>query len=184
MIPNRTSIIAAIAAITLFGSCRNLGEPYGRDKLYNNATNIDFEGFTFFKTVHEKAVFETHLAKHVQSAPASPAAKEVAAKVIETYEEVIPELENLAVESLVILPDPGMPVFTVPHHFAADSLGSFDSEGYIAHVQHEQQIILEQLSRVDHNTVKSLNRYAKEKLPLVNELYALTGGKEDHGAHH
>src|SRR5690606_32894371 len=103
------SFVAAFGAVTLLGGCGHSRESVGRDKLYNNATNADSEAFTFLKTVHEKAVFETQLATYVQSAPASSAAKELAAEVVKTYDAIIPELEDLAATYYVILPDPGMP---------------------------------------------------------------------------
>ncbi|MGK6349666.1 DUF4142 domain-containing protein [Parapedobacter sp. DT-150] len=179
------SFIAAFASAITLGSCaKHPGEPVSRAVLYNNATNADAEGYIFFKSVHQKAEFETQLAKHVQGSSASAKAKELAGKVVAIYEPIGAELESLAEAHLVVLPDPGMPGFAVPPHFSADSLGSFDSEAYIAHVQHEQATILEQLNRADRNTDKNLRNYAKEKLPAVKELFALAGGQEDHGAHH
>ncbi|SEL90560.1 hypothetical protein [Parapedobacter koreensis] len=177
-------VVASLLVVGLSSCSRHAGEEVSRNKLYSNATDVDAEGFTFFKSVYTKAVFETQLAEYVQSAPASPAAKELAGNVVATYEEAIPELENLATAFYVILPDPGAPVFAVPHHFTTDSLGSFNSEAYIAHVQHEQGAILEQLGRAERNTVKPLRAYAHEKLPAVEELFALAGGEADHGAHH
>ncbi|MBK1439467.1 hypothetical protein JHJ32_05680 [Parapedobacter sp. ISTM3] len=179
------SRIAGLSLVVAISSCtRHAGEPVSRAVLYNNETDVDTDGYVFFKLLHEKAKFETQLATYVQSAPASSAAKELAAKVIETYEGMIPELESLAEAHFVVLPDPGMPGFSVPHHFSTDSLGSFSSEAYIAHVQHEQGTILEQLRRAERNTAKTLRTYAHEKLPAVEEVFALSGGKADHGAHH
>ncbi len=178
------SFVAAFGAVTLLGACGHSGESVGRDKLYNNATNADSEAFTFLKTVHEKAVFEIQLAAYVQSAPASPAAKELAGDVVKTYDAIVPELEDLAASQHVILPDPGMPAFAVPNHFAVDSLAGFNSAAYIEHVQHEQGAILEQLGRLSRNTSKALKVYAVDRLPAVKTLFAAAGGVEDHGAHH
>lgn len=179
------SFITASLAVLVLGSCaRHPGEPVSRDILFYSATRVDTEGFVFFKSVYAKAVSETQLAKEVQSSQASPKAKEIAAKVIETYEGTIPELVQYASDFHVVLPDAVPPPFAVPHHFHPDSLGSFNSEAYIAHVQREQGAMLEQFSRAERNTAKSLRSYAKEKLPAVKELFALAGGQEDHSAHH
>ncbi|MFC3199281.1 hypothetical protein ACFOET_16785 [Parapedobacter deserti] len=180
-----TFFVAASLAVLAFGSCRqHPGESVSRDILYYSATRIDTEGYVFFKSVHAKVVQETQLAKEVQSAQASPKAKEIAAKVIDTYQGVASDLESYAREHYVVLPDAATPPFSVPHHFHPDSLGSFNSEAYIAHVQHEQEGILEQFGRAERNTAKSLRSYAKEKLPAVRELFVLAGGQEDQGAHH
>lgn len=182
---NPLSLFATFAAVLVLGSCtRHAGEPVSRTKLYANATNVDLEGFIFFKTVYAKAVFEMQLARAVLSAPASGKAKELAGQVVETYEPIIPELEELSTASYVILPDPGMPEFAVPHHFTADSLGHFDSEGYIEHVQHEQGAVAGQLDRAARNTSKALRHYAHEHLPAVKKLFVSAGGTEDHQAHH
>jgi len=179
------SFAAASLAVVALGSCtRHAGEPVSRDILFGNATRVDTEGFTFFKTVYAKAVYETELAKHVRLTQASPEAKELAGQVIETYESAIPELVALATDFYVLLPDAKTLAFAVPHHFDVDSLGNFDSAAYIEHVQHEQGAILEQLGRIDRNTSKVLKGYAKEKLPAVKELFASAGGSEDHHAHH
>lgn len=180
-----TSLVAASVVAFTLGSCTlHGGEAVSRNKLIVNATGVDSEGFTFLKTGHEKAVLETELAKYVQSAPASAQARALAGRVIETYQGIIPGLEELATGLYVILPDPGMPGFEAPHHFAADSVSGFDSNAYIAHVQHEQALILEQFRRASRNTVKEVQHFAKEQLPAVKTLFADAGGQEDHGAHH
>ena len=171
-------------AVSVSSCVQHDGEPMSRTRLFWNATGVDSEGFTFFKTVYEKAAFEVELAKYVQSSPASAEAKKVAAGIVQTYEPQLAELEELGTSFHVILPDPSVPAFAVPHHFAVDSTGVFDSKGYIAHAQQEQAEILEQYNRIDRNTVKTLRAFAAEKLPAVKEAFALTGGHEEHGAHH
>lgn len=173
------------ASLLVLSSCvRHPGESVRRGTLYNNEGGTDSEGYTFFKRVHEKARFETQLATYVQSSPASAQAKDLAGKIVETYKPMVTELENLAGAFSVVLPDPGEPVFAVPPHFEADSLGTFDNARYIAHVQHEQGAIMEQFKRLSRNTKKELKQYAEEKVPAVKTLYAAAGGQEDHGAHH
>ncbi len=181
----RNIVLMALPLALAVSSCtRHAGEPISRTRLFGNATSVDSEGFTFFKSVYQKASFEVELAKYIQSSPASAEAKKLAAGIVKTYEPLIVELEEFGTSFHVILPDPSMPSFEVPHHFAADSLGGFDSKGYIAHAQHEQGAILEQFNRIDRNTSKALKAYAKEKLPAVKEVFALAGGHEEHGAHH
>lgn len=173
------------ASLLVLGSCtRHPGETVRRGTLYNNETHVDSEGYVFFKSVHEKAQFETELAKYIQSAPASSEAKGLAAKVVETYEPMAAELEELAETVSLVLPDPGMAGFAVPSHFGTDTLGTFDSAAYIAHVQHEQGAILEQFNRLSRNTNSRLQHYALEKVAGVKEVFAAAGGHEDHGAHH
>ncbi|WP_188508541.1 DUF4142 domain-containing protein [Parapedobacter pyrenivorans] len=178
------SFVAAFSAVALLGSCSRSGEPVGRNKLYLNATDTDSEAFTFLKTVHEKAVFETELAKYVASTSASSEAKTLAADVVKTYDAIIPELEELAATFHVVLPSPGMPAFVLPDQFLADSLASFDNAAYAGHVQHEQEAIRAQFERLSRNTISELRVYANEKLPAVKTLFAAAGGEEDHGAHH
>lgn len=175
----------ALPLVVAVSSCtRHAGEPAKRSLLLNNETNVDTEGYMFFKLAHEKAVYEVQLAKYVQSVASSAATKNLASKISDLYGEMIPELETLATTFHVVLPDPGIPGFAMPHHFATDSLTSFNNEAYAAHVQHEQSTILEQFNRASRNTAKPLKDYAKEKLPAVKEVFALAGGHEDHGAHH
>lgn len=171
-------------AVAVSSCARHAGEPMSRNRLFWNATGVDSEGFTFLKSVYQKSAFEVELAKYVQSSPASAEAKKLAAGIVQAYEPLVAELEELGNSFHVILPDSGTPAFAVPHQFAADSLGGFDSNGYIAHAQHEQAEILEQFDVADRNTVKSLRAYAAEKLPAVKEVFALAGGHEEHGAHH
>lgn len=181
----RLAMVAASAAVVTLGSCtRHEGEPVSRDILYNGSSRVDSEGFEFLKAVHEKAVFETALAKYVQGTSASAEAKALAGQVIAAYEPLIAELESLGTDVYVLLPDPGTPAFTMPNHLAADSLGNMDSHRYIHHVQHELAAVIAQLSRAERNTHQALRAYAKEKLPAIRELYAAAGGTEDHHAHH
>src|SRR5690606_41723790 len=82
------------ASLLLLGSCaRHPGESVRRGTLYNNETNVDSEGYTFFKQVHEKAQFETQLAEYVRKTGASAEAKDLAGKVVETYQPMVAELE-------------------------------------------------------------------------------------------
>ncbi len=174
--------IAAVGGVLFLGACGNGNA--NKALLYNNATNVDSEGFDFFKTVHEKAAFELELAKHAASVSSSSEVKALTAKITEVYGAMIPELENMAVEAKVVLPDPGTPAFQLPEKLATDSLGGFDDHAYLDHFVHAQKAILNQFKRVDRNTLILLNDYAAEKLPVVEELYAMAGGEEDHGAHH
>lgn len=180
----RNSFLVA-ASLLVFGSCTtHPGEPVRRGTLYNNESHVDSEGYTFFKQVHEKALFETQLAKYVRTTAASAEAQDLAGKVVEIYEPMAAELADFAAGFSVLLVDHGDQGFAVPHHFEADTLGAFDNAGYIAHVQHEQGAILEQFKRLSRNTVEDLQHYAEEKMPAVKELFAAAGGHEDHGAHH
>ncbi|WP_262245981.1 DUF4142 domain-containing protein [Parapedobacter soli] len=178
-------LAAASLAVLVLGSCaRPSGEQVSRSTLYNDETKVDTEGFVFFKTVHEKAQFETQLAQYVQAGAASAQAKDLAAKVIETYEPIAAELEDLAADFFVLLPHPGTAQFAAADHFESDTLGTFDNAAYIAHVQHEQAAIIDQFSRVSRNTSKQLQDYVEEKLPAVKAVFAAAGGQQDHSAHH
>lgn len=169
----------------VLGSCaRHPGETVSRGTLYNSETTVDSEGYTFFKQVHEKAQFETQLAKYVSTTAASAEAKSLAGKVVETYAPMMADLSDFAATFSVLLVDQGGRGFAVPQQFQADTLGSFDNAGYIAHVQHEQGAILEQFNRLSRNTIADLQHYAHEKIPAVKTLFAAAGGQEDHSAHH
>lgn len=180
----KNSFLIAASLLVLGACARHPGESVRRGTLFNNETNVDSEGYTFFKQVHEKAQFETQLAEYVRTTGASAEAKDLAGKVVETYEPMVAELADFAAGFSVVLVDHGKQGFTVPLHFEADTLGAFDNAGYIAHVQHEQGAILEQFKRLSRNTVADLQHYAEEKMPAVKELFAAAGGHEDHGAHH
>jgi|SRR5690606_26281994 len=181
----RTICLMALPLAVAVSSCtRHAGEPVKRSLLFNNETHVDTDGYLFFKLTHEKAVYEVQLAEYIQSTTASDATKKLASAISDVYKGMIPELESLAATFDVMLPDPGLPGFAVPHHFAPDSLTNFSNEAYLAHVQHEQGVILEHFNRIDRNTSKVLKAYAKEKLPAVKEVFALAGGHEEHGAHH
>ncbi|SFC81511.1 protein of unknown function [Parapedobacter composti] len=181
----KASLIPSLALAVALGSCtRHAGEPVSRRVLYNNETAVDTEGYVFLKTAHEKAVYETELAKHVQSTQAPATAKALASQLIATYEKMIPELESLAEANFVVLPDPGMPGFSVPHHVGTDSVANFNGDAYMEYVRHEQGAVLEQFKRASRNTSKELRAYAAERLPEVKALYTQAGGQEDHGAHH
>ncbi|WP_353184185.1 DUF4142 domain-containing protein [Parapedobacter lycopersici] len=184
---DKISLIAACAVFTL-GSCvRHSGEPMGRATLFNNKTGVDTEGFSFFKSVHEAAAYEVDLANRIGASATSPEVKKLASQVVETYQSILPELVEIATVEYVILPDPGALVESVPADSTADSLstvGTVTEQDYIAHVQHQQAMILEQFNRASRNTNKQLRNFAAAKLPAVQELYALAGGKADHGAHH
>lgn len=172
-----------VGGAILLGSCSSGEQTANKSQLYNNATAVDSEGFDFLKTVHEKAVSEVERANYAVSVSTSSAVRELAAKVVDTYESIIPDLVDIATDAHVVLPDPGAFVWS-PEASEADSLAGFDDQEYIAHVQREQKLILEQFKRADRNTYKVLNRYAAEQLPAIQELYILAGGEEDHGAHH
>lgn len=173
------------ASVLVLGSCaKHSGETVRRGTLFNNESHADSEGFEFFKSVHEKAQFEVALAKYIQSSPASAEAKGLADKIATTYGSLATELEDLSGSFAVILPAPGEVDFVVPGDFQADSLGTFDNAGYIAHVQHEQGAILNQFNRLSRNTNSELKKFAEEKIPAVKELFAAAGGQEDHSAHH
>lgn len=176
------SLFLVGGAITL-SACSSGDQTANKAQLYNNMTSVDSEGFDFLKTVHEKAVSEVERANYVESVSSSPAVKELAKKVVDTYKGIIPELEEIATEAHVILPDPGAAIWS-PEELAEDSLAGFDDQQYIAHVQREQKLILEQFKRADRNTYPALNTYAAERLPAIQELYVLAGGEEDPGAHH
>lgn len=188
---DKISLIAAGAVLMLSSCVQHPGEPL----LYNNQTKVDTEGFRFFKIVHEAVVYEVGLANHISATATSPDVKKLANQVIETYQPVIPELVELATTEYVILPDPGAVVWRANGMDAPDdSLQTADmaneradvinEQNYVAHVQQKQALIVEQFNRLSRNTNRQLRDYAAEKLPTVQELYALAGGEADHGAHH
>ena len=191
---NKISLVAA-GAVFLLGSCtRHSGEPVGRAVLFNNKSNVDTDAFDFYKTVHGTAAYEIGLAGEMSSKATSAQVRELAGKVVEIYESVLPELEELASSEHVLLPASGTVRWepTETDTTAGDSLqvaatqqtDAITEQNYVAHVKHEQERILTQFNRAARNTNTHMRAYAAEKLPLIQELYTLAGGEAGHGAHH
>ena len=163
-------------------SCGN-PDGVGKQQLFSNASHVDNEGFTFFKTVYEKAAFEVELAKHVATTHPGAEATELSNQVIATYEALLPELEEMAGNAQVVLPDPGQPRFEVPASLATDSTNSMDVLAYKNHVAHEQYYLLDQFKRGSRNTYSPIRAFAKEHLDQVKALFVAAGGQEAEGAH-
>src|SRR5690606_20000677 len=177
-------LMALPLAVAATSCTRHAGEPARRSLLFNNETNIDSDGYLFLLSVHEKAVSGVKAAEQIQSASAPEATKALASKINSLYGEMIPELEKLAEDFHVLLPDPGLPGFSMPHHFSSDSVSSgIDNESFLAYAQHEQGAILDQFQRVDRNTSKVLKKYAREKLTAVKEIYKLAGVHDAYCSH-
>src|SRR5690606_23085592 len=93
----RNSMLVAASVLVLSSCTRHPGEAVRRGTLYNNEIlDVDTEGFTFFKRVHQKAQFEASLAEYVQSSGASGEAKALAGKIADAYGPMVAELEALA----------------------------------------------------------------------------------------
>lgn len=185
-------LIGALGIGAAFSSCGYSDGQMTKRQLYNNETFVDSEAFTFFKTAHEKAAYELAHARYALEQGGTEASRALAEKIISTYTEMLPELEQLAAEKQVILPDPGALTFKVETTDAmeADSLEStpvqaaFDGEAYLAHVQREQAEILNQFRRVSRNTDKDVRKYSNDKLITIEEIYELAGGSVDNDSHH
>lgn len=195
-------------AITVtFASCGYDNGKVGKEQLYNNATFVDTEGFTFFKTAHEKAAYELAHAQYALSQGASGEAQALADKIIATYTDMLPALEELGADKQVIANDPGAFVFNAEEHYevvtpelvtVSDEEDSevastttenvapaaFDQNAYVAHVQKEQAAILNQFERASRNTDKDLRKFATDRLDIIKEIYTLAGGHVDEHAHH
>lgn len=181
----RTSNLLATATLglgILFASCQTEGDA-NRQQLYNNFTKVDSEGFEFLKQVHEKASYEVAYAQYVATTSGFADAKALADSITYLYSEIIPQLEELAAEAHVILPDPGGLEFSAAGLYT-DTANVFSSQDYFERFVHEQEVILDQFERASRNTYVPLRSYANEKLPQIKNLYAQAGGKEEEGAHH
>lgn len=176
-------LISGLSLGVVLSSCNNEGSA-NKQQLYNNYTKTDTEGFTFFKSVHEKAMFEMEFAKYAATVSNDPKIASISEKISSVYTEMIPQLEELAAEAQVILPDPGTPEFEVPVLFALDTAASFDVDKYLKHLAKQQKEIVKQFKRASRNTNQSIRKYAGEKLPVVEELYVFVGGESDKGGHH
>lgn len=178
----RKSNLLAVAAVGLgvfFASCNSEGGA-NKQQLYNNATKVDSEGYTFFKTVYEKANYELAYAEY---AAANGAPASLTNNIKALYSEILPELESLASEAHVVVPHPAQLVFSAEELFS-DSTQVFVAADYQSRFVHEQQKLVDQFKRASRNTYKPLRQYAQETLPQIQQLYADAGGEEVPGAHH
>lgn len=171
--------IAALGLGVFFASC-NSESGANKEQLYNNATKVDSEGYTFFKTVYQKASYELAYAEY---AAANGAPASLTNNIKALYAEMLPELESLASEAHVIVPDPGQLVFSADELFS-DSTQVFVAADYQNRFVKEQQLLVDQFKRASRNTYKPLRAYAQEALPRIQQLYADAGGEAAPGAHH
>jgi hypothetical protein len=182
----RLFLAGALAVIGFMASsCSHENEPVARQHLYNNSTLVDGEGFTFFKVTYEKASSELAHAKYVLEQGVTSDAKAVAEQVVATYSELLPKLEQLAIDNHVILQEV-VATGHVHEHAAMDSTHevSFDAAAYVTHVQHEQKELINQFERASRNTNKELRSLSAEYLAAIKSIYSLAGGHEEEGAHH
>ncbi len=177
----RLFLLAAFGLSIAFTSCNNYGE-YGRQKAYNNATTADSEAFKFYKTAFEKMTYAVDFAKYSSNLGNS----EIQAlnnRILEVYPAYLTEMEAMAADDQVVLPDPGMPAFTVPSAFQVDSVTVFDPAAYASYMEKEHAEILKEFKRASRNTDLDVREYAKERLPVIEELYKLSGGTTEEGGH-
>lgn len=204
----RLFLIGAMAITVTFASCGYDNGKVGKEQLYNNATFVDTEGFTFLKTAHEKAAYELAHAQYALNQGVSGEAQALAEKIVATYTDLLPELDELGAEKQVIANDPGAFVFNAEAHYdlgteastlpaeeedtaetpeeapTVTAAAGFDQQAYLAHVQKEQAEILNQFERASRNTDKDLRKFAVDRLDIIKEIYTLAGGQVDEGAHH
>ena len=95
-------LIGALGIGAAFSSCGYSDGQMTKRQLYNNETFVDSEAFTFFKTAHEKAAYELAHARYALEQGGTEASRALAEKIISTYTEMLPELEQLAAEKQVI----------------------------------------------------------------------------------
>ena len=163
-------------------SCGN-PEGVGKQQLYNNASHVDNEAFTFLKTVHEKASQEVALAKHIQATYPGADSEGLTDQILGLYESLLPQLESLGAEAQVVLPDSGQPAFSVPTG-VVDTAAGFQFAAYKNHVAHEQYYLLDQFKRGSRNTNKTLRQFSLDHLDAVKAVYTSAGGEVSEGAHH
>lgn len=178
----RKSNLLAVAALGLsvfFASCNADGQANKR-QLYNNESKVDTEAYTFFKSAYEKAAYELAYADY---AAANGASQALTNGIREVYADMLPELEVIAAEAHIIIPDPGQLIFSAEERYA-DSTQVFTVADYQAHFLKEQEFLVEQFKRASRNTYKPLREFAQNKLPQVQALYVQAGGQESDGGHH
>lgn len=191
-------MIGALGIGIAYTSCGYSTGEMTKRQLYNNETFVDSEGFTFFKTVYEKAAYELAHARYALTQGGTAESRALAEKIIATYTDMLPELEQLAANKHVIVPDPGALSFNAETAVAdleptntlqTDSLEStqpivaFDGAAYIAHVQKEQAEILNQFTRASRNTDQDVRKYTGDRLEAIKEIYVLAGGEVSESAH-
>lgn len=178
----RKSNLLAVAALGLsvfFASCSTEGQTDKR-QLYNNESKVDTEGYTFFKTVHEKAAYELAFAEY---AAANGAPKSLTDSISAIYVSMLPELETIAAEAQIVLPDPGQLRFSAEELFG-DSTRVFTVSDYQSRFVNEQHLLVDQFKRGSRNTYKPLREYAQNKLSQIEQLYAQAGGEKAENNQH
>lgn len=170
---------------------------------YNQATLVDSEGYAFFQEVGSRAVYENDYANYVLEQGSSDANKQLAQKVKDFYEGLLPELEELAFSFQVNFPISGAAQFSTDEFattrevetLEVDSLGEevvvtntvveegFSDEGYQEHVRAEAEAVVKQFQRIERSTSKTLRSYARENIEQAESLLVAAGGEVPHAGH-
>lgn len=185
-----TLFFTAVCASTLFNSCVDKTARENQLK-YTHTTLVDGDAYSVFHKVGEIAQVGLGIAERTE-ANGGANSKEVAAKVKAYYAQLLPALDSLAQSLQVDFPIKGIPN---RHTAVSDSISSSDSvtsvastvdvyADYVHNAQHELALVKEQLTRLTRNTNKDLRAFAETQLPIVSDLYAQIGGKEEAHAHH
>jgi len=186
---NTLLAVAVIGGSALFASCNNKTAQQNQLK-YTHTSLVDGDGYRFFQTVGQKVPYELAYADYAASVSSDAKVKALAAKIKEVYGALIPQLDSAAVAVQVDFPIRGAEVFAAPGSQAvADSTVSsaattYSDAAFLAHAQHEQALIKEQFGRVIRNTNVTLQKLAKDNEKALEEVYALSGVKNDEHAHH
>lgn len=200
-----TLLAAAVCASTLLGSCVN--KTAEERQLQNTHTTlVDNEGYHFFQIVGEVVATGLTHANHAESGTDAKA-KEISTKVKALYTQLDTQLDSLARTMQVDYPIKGVPsVKATEEHGAvepADAAHTSDTtvhtatpahtehvaevahdSDYISHAQHELATLKSQFKGLTRNTNASLQKFAKQHLKTIEDLYIESGGKEDGHAHH
>lgn len=177
----RSFVLVAILGLGLgVSSCNNPGD-VTKQQLYNNATLVDSEAFNFFKGVHEKGTNAIEMANYSNSQGATGEIKAYNDKVLEVMPAILTEMETLAADFQVVLPDPGLIRFEAP--VEGDSTQVFGQDTYKRVYTEDAAFIYDQFKRLSRNTVKEVRAFGQEKLPIAEELYKLSGGTIDQVGH-
>ncbi len=181
---------AVIGGSFLFASCNNKTAEQNQLK-YTHTSLVDGDGYHFFQTVGQKVPYELAYADYAASVSSDAKVKALAVKIKEVYSALIPQLDSAATAVHVDFPIRGAEAFAVPGQQGptADSTVStvattYSDAAFLAHVQHEQTLIKEQFGRVSRNTNVILQKLAKDNEKALEEVYTLSGVKNDEHAHH
>lgn len=161
--------LAAVSSISLFSACTSVGEHQSSPALYyTNLTQADTEEYDFLRAVYELTNNEIDFGNKVAEREASSNVKDLAAQVNGVYTEILEKLVSLSNETSVLIPHPAYQRFELSSALDSSSVNNLEHV-YLETSLHNQETVVNYFKSVEGSTTKSINRYASEMLPTLEE---------------